>query len=212
MAAVVLTGCVCFGQSISIGVVGGVRATDDLSGGLATSVSKRYVVGPALEIGLPLGLAVEADALYRRSGFQTSASNGNYSVFAEERANLWEFPILLKYRIPFPAAKPFLEVGYAPRIVGGSVSRYYVDNLPVGQGTYSTYYSIWSNSNGIVVGGGVQFALGHLRLSPTVRYAYWIDSAFTGAYGGPHDLFSGLPWQSNQNQVDVLLGVAWKVR
>jgi hypothetical protein len=168
-----------------------------------------------LEIGLPLGLAVEADALYRRAGVQTSASNGSYSIFVDEHANLWEFPILLKYRIPLPAARPFVEVGYAPRIIGGSVSRNVVENLPYDcqmGATCATYYSSWSNSNGIVVGGGVQFALGHLRLAPTVRYTYWTDSTFMGAYGGPHAVFSGPPWQSNQNQVDVLLGVAWKIR
>ncbi len=161
---------------------------------------------------MPLGFAVEADALYRRAGFQTSASNGSYSIFAAEHANLWEFPVLLKYRIPLTAAKPFLESGYVPRIIGGSVDRNYVDNLPAGQGTYSTYYSTWSNRNGLAVGGGIQFALGPLRLSPTVRYTYWTDSTVSGAYGGPHAIFSAPPWQSTQNQVDVLLGVAWKFR
>jgi len=198
--------------------MGGVRATDDLTGGGATSVSKRYVVGPSLEVGLPFGLAVEADALYRRAGFRTSVSDGSYYVHADEHANLWEVPILLKYRIPLPAARPFLEAGYAIRVVGGSISNSYVQNLPYPYGydgsseTYSTYYSNWSTSHGLVVGGGVQFALGHLRLSPTVRYTRWTDSTVSGAYAGPHELFNAPPWQSNQNQVDVLLGIAWKVR
>ncbi len=98
-------------------------------------MSKRYVVGPAVEIGLPFGLAVEADALYRRAGFQTSASNGDYNIFAVEHANLWEIPILLKYRFPFPLAKPFLEAGYAPRITGGSITRSVTENLPYPLGT-----------------------------------------------------------------------------
>lgn len=218
MVAGILTSCACFGQTISVGVLGGVRATDDLTGGGATSVSKRYVVGPALEVGLPLGLAVEADALYRRAGFQTSVSAGSYYVHAAEHANLWEVPILLKYRIPLPAARPFLEAGYAIRVVGGSISTSNVENLPypygTGQGeTFSTYYSNWSTSHGIVIGGGVQFALGHLRLSPTVRYTRWTDSTVSGAYAGPHELFYNIPpWQSNQNQVDLMLGIAWKVR
>lgn len=213
MVAGILTSCVCFGQTISIGVIGGVRATDDLTGGGATSVSKRYAVGPMLEVGLPFGLAVEADALYRRAGFQTSASNGDYNVFAVEHANLWEVPILLKYRIPIAAAKPFLEAGYVSRVIAGSPTKNEVDHLPGGiVYTYSTYYSNWSNDNGFVVGGGVQFALGHLRLSPVIRYTRWSGSTVMGAYAGPMEIFSAPPWQSNQNQVDVLLGVAWKVR
>ncbi len=214
----ILAGCVCFGQTVSIGVVGGVRTTDDLTGGGATSVSKRYVVGPSLEIGLPFRLAVEADALYRRAGFQTSVSSGSYYVHADQHANLWEVPILLKYRIPLPAAKPFLEAGYAIRVVGGSISSSNVENLPypcgTGMGeTCSTYYSNWSTSHGLVVGGGVQFALGQLRLSPTVRYTHWTGSTVSGAFAGPKEIFYNIPpWQSNQNQVDVMLGVAWKLR
>jgi hypothetical protein len=159
-----------------------------------------------------LGLAVEADALYRREGFQVSASSGSYSLFGDEHANLWEVPVLLKYRIPLPIAKPFLEAGYASRVIGGSVSRNVTANLPGGVVTYGTYDSKWSNSNGFVVGGGVQFALGHLRLSPVVRYTRWSGSSVTGGSGGPGTYFYLPTWQSNQNQVDVLLGIAWKFR
>lgn len=217
IVAGLLTGCICFGQSVSVGVIGGVRATDDLTGGGATSESKRYTVGPSLEVGLPFRLAVEADALYRRAGFRTSASNGSYYVRGAEHANLWEVPILLKYKMPLPAVKPFLEAGYAIRVVGGSVRSSYTQDLPNGCGqgeTCSTYSADWSTSNGLVVGGGVQFALGRLRLSPTVRYTRWTDNTVSGGYDrAPKPVFYNVPpWQSNQNQVDVLLGIAWKLR
>jgi hypothetical protein len=165
-----------------------------------------------VEIGLPLGLAIEADALYRSEGFRVSASSGSYFMFGDEHANLWEVPILLKYRIPLPIAKPFLEAGYASRVIGGPVSRNVTANLPGGVVTFGTYNSQWSNSNGLVVGGGVQFALGRLRLSPVVRYTRWTGSTFMGRSGGPGEYFYLTAWQSNQNQVDVLLGVAWKFR
>src|ERR1035437_6018056 len=116
-----LTACACFGQSLSVGAIGGVRGTDDLTGAGATSVSKRYVVGPALEIGLPLGFGVEVDALYRREGYQTGWGNFAYSVVSGERANSWEFPMLLKYHLPFPKIKPFLEAGIAPRTIRGTI-------------------------------------------------------------------------------------------
>ena len=172
----VLTGFICFGQSVSIGVIGGVRTTGDLTGGGATSISKRYVVGPALDVGLPFGLAVEFDALYRRTGYRTSTSNGNYSIVADERANVWELPILLKYKLPFPVAKPFLEAGYAPRIIG-STSKNEQGVFPVTGQTFSTFNSTWSTSHGLIIGGGVQLAVGRLRLSPVIRYTRWNNSA-----------------------------------
>lgn len=208
------TGCVCFGQTFSVGALGGLRGTDDLSSGGATSVSKRYVAGPSLEVGLPLGLAIEADGLYRRMGFQTQASSGPYSTFATENANVWEVPILLKWRVPSRAVKPFVEAGYAPRIVAGSIVRHTTGVYPIAPGeTFSGYYATWSNDNGFVAGGGMEFALGRLRLSPTLRYTRWSGNMIYGAYGGTHELFYNVPsWTSTQNQVDVLLGIAWKVR
>lgn len=60
----ILAGCVCFGQALSVGIIGGAMGTDDLTGAGAMGVSKRYVIGPALDIGLPLGFGAEANALY----------------------------------------------------------------------------------------------------------------------------------------------------
>jgi outer membrane receptor protein involved in Fe transport len=199
MSAGFLTASVCFGQTISIGVIGGARVTDDLTGAGATSVSKRYVVGPAVDIGLPLGFGVELDALYRREGFQSSFSNVFGSAFSEERANSWEFPILLKYRLPVPVVKLFAEVGYAPRVINGSISS---QNFLVG----STMSEHWPDSQGLVIGGGVQLALGRLRLSPGVRYTHWNNTPITGVYS------NGPSWESTQNQVDILVGIQWNIR
>ncbi len=208
MTVGILTGCVCFGQELSVGVIGGARATVDLTGAGATGASKRYVVGPALCIGLPLRLEVEVDALYRREGYQTSWSAPFYITFADERANSWEFPMLLKYRFPFPAARPFLEVGYAPRVIHGSISANDANLFDVTAPQYSAYRTStnWPMSHGIVIGGGVQFAIGRLRLSPEVRYTRWSNSAISGFYA------DGPSWQSTQDQVDALLGIAWKIR
>jgi hypothetical protein len=121
-ALLLLAGCCCIGQSLSIGVKGGLRTTDDISGaGIESSESRRYVVGSALELGLPLGLGVEFDALYRREGYRTF-SLGICSFVCEvdrERSNSWEFPLLLKYKLPIKAIRPYLEVGYARRVMSG---------------------------------------------------------------------------------------------
>jgi hypothetical protein len=196
-----------FGQSVSIGAIGGARVTDDLTGAGATAASKRYVVGPALEIGLPLGFGVEADALYRREGYQTGYGNFAYASFSDERANSWEFPLMLKYRLPIPVAKPFVELGYAPRWMHGSTAidsqTFFPNTTPP---VHSNLRANWPVSHGVVVGGGVQFGIGRLRLSPVVRYTHWNKAAIFGYYS------DGPSWQSTQEQADVLLTIAWKVR
>ena len=54
---------------------GRTRVTDDLTGAGAVSVSKRYVVGPELDIGLPSVLALKWTRSTGREGFQSSYSN-----------------------------------------------------------------------------------------------------------------------------------------
>jgi outer membrane receptor protein involved in Fe transport len=197
ITAGILTCSVCLGQTISIGVTGGARVTDDLTGAGAASVSKRYVVGPALDIGLPLGFGVEVDALYQREGFQGVFSNGYFG----ERANSWEFPLLLKYRLPVPLVKPFAEVGYAPRVIDGSFATNFVS--PPSTLISSEHFP---DSQGLVIGGGIQFATGRLRLSPGVRYTHWNNTPIAGTFG------NGPSWQSTQNEVDILVGIEWKIR
>src|ERR1035438_10172478 len=78
--------CTSAGQSLSIGVTGGGRPTDDV-GYAATPESRRYVAGLMLELGLPFGLAVEVYALYHRNGYRIG--NGNFAgyIVESERAN-----------------------------------------------------------------------------------------------------------------------------
>ncbi|MGA2184215.1 MAG: hypothetical protein ABSH47_14425 [Bryobacteraceae bacterium] len=199
-----LSACACYGQSLLLGVKGGVRITDDITGN-ATSESKRYVAGPMIELQLPLGLGVEVDALYRREGFFAS-SNYVEPSSERERANSWEFPILLKYRLAFPVVKPYIAAGYAPRMISGGIDfNGRTCNTVTGACTsYSDHTGTnWNTSHGLVVGGGVQMGIHSLRLSPEVRYTRWGNAAINVL---AHESF-----QSTQNQIDVLLGIAWKV-
>jgi hypothetical protein len=188
LAAGTLTGSFSFGQSIAVGAIGGTRITDDLAGEAATSVSGRYVVGPELDIGLPFGLGIEVDALYRRLGYRLAGFFGNTPP---EHANSWEFPMLIKCRLPFHAIKPFVETGYAPRVIYAPAN-------------YSSN-AIIPASHGFVIGGGVQFGIGRLTLVPAVRYTVWSNAPVVVYFGnGPES-------QSSQNQVDILLGISWKL-
>lgn len=137
-------------------------------------MSKRYVVGPQVDIGLPFGLGIEVDALYRREGYQGGPVlyNGDFT----EHANSWEFPLLLKYRLPVPLLRPFLEVGYAPRVISGRV-HYYTSNTVSG--------TDYPASQGVVVGGGVQFGVGRLPWRPrsATRIGTTLPSSSTSGMG-----------------------------
>jgi hypothetical protein len=206
--AIFVTSWCCFGQGISLGVVGGVRTTDDISFP-ATAESKRYVVGPDVEVGLPFGLGIEVDALYRREGYSYPFSNFAVNAFNQERANSWEFPILLKYKFPFPLIKPFVEAGYAPRVINGSLEVNAVSvNPQTGQQTFGQTHTStnWDASQGLVVGGGVQLRLGRLLISPQVRYTHWNNQAILIIEP------NGPTFGSSQTQVDLLVGLGWKLK
>src|SRR5690349_1083829 len=104
------------GQHFSFGVIGGGIAT----GGLDPSADdtwdgKRYSVGVAAEVSLPLPrLSVEVDALLQHTGQRGSGCAFTSCSYSEERADIFEFPALLKYRLfKRAAATPFVEAGPA---------------------------------------------------------------------------------------------------
>jgi outer membrane receptor protein involved in Fe transport len=200
------------GQSISLGVKAGGRLGDDIatSHDSATSESKRYTAGPMVEFGLPLGLSVEADALYQRQGYRSTYGSFAGTSFSRVSANAWEVPVLLKYRPGKSSIQPYVEAGVSPRLMSGvsfDSSGYTMDSVTgaiIYQRSHGT--TDWSNSVGAVFGGGLQFGFGSLRLAPGLRYTHWNNMA-KNEYGS-----QGFEFHSTQNQVDVLLGISWKVR
>ena len=141
------------GQIFSVGIKAGVPFTDALS----NSSSKNYIVGPMVELHLPLGLAVEADGLYRPLNFAEGSFNENYSS--------WEFPILAKYRFAIPLVKPYFEAGPSFRTVGGSLV-----NGP--------------SSAGFTAGAGVELRLARFRIGPEIRYTHWGADGSNAALAG----------------------------
>lgn len=147
-----------FGQNIEPGIKGGWVLTQAFPDGASFSGSpgsKGFLLGPSIEIRLPFGLGVEADALYRRSDILTSQGNN----VIREGGSGWEFPILAKYRFGPPLVKPFVEAGPAFRSGLGSAQNV--------------------SGKGFVVGGGISVGVPHLRISPEIRFLHW------GAGGGP---------------------------
>lgn len=200
LALVFVSGQSVVAQRIALGVELGVRTTEDVSGTLSPE-SKRYIVGPMVDIALPMRFSLELDALYRRVGFTGySSSCCGYSI-TRERANSWEFPIILKYWLP-----------YAPRMVKGtdvSSGSFLSGNYNIYPG-YEYFFNrrsgtSYSVTHGVVVSGGVDLRVGHIRLSPGLRYVHW-NAPFLDQEGGD----GSFRYLSTKDEVFLLLGVAWR--
>jgi hypothetical protein len=163
-----------------------------------------------VQVNLPRGFAIEADALYRRFGYSTSQTDIAGDFYATRvRANSWQFPVLLKYHLPFPGVRPYVLAGGAAEHATGTtrISAILISN-PYDPNFTKTYqqYSIEDNyatHYGLVFGGGVEFAAHHLRLSPEIRYVRWTDPLFSNESHGQYLLVP-------QNEVRVLLGVSFR--
>ena len=196
-------------QPFAVGVIGGVRATDDLSGTLHAE-SQRYIAGPKLEIRLPMHFSIEFDALYRQVGFTGHASSPFFSSVTRERDRSWEFPLIAKYRLSgIAGVHPFVGAGYAPRILHGSdISSGSTLNIPTGGYTY--FSNVRSNvsypvTHGVVISGGVELSAPHLSISPELRYIHW-NAPSINDFGGD----GSFAFTSKQDEVFVLLGIAWR--
>jgi hypothetical protein len=190
---------------LTFGVKAGVPLTDFLevarspNFGFNTN-TKRYIVGPTVELRLPFGLGVEVDALYRRLNYEGNGTLLDVLTNNRTTGNAWEFPLLLKYRAPGPLVRPYFTVGVAWDTLSGmtqSITR----TLASGQIT-----SLISNdpaelqnktTTGFVIGGGVDIHAIFLHVSPEIRYTRWGNQHFADP--------SGL-LQSNRNQAEFLLG------
>jgi hypothetical protein len=180
---------------VGFGIKGGLGMTDAFSPGgdppniFSQSATKDYIVGPTLQLRLPLGLSLEADALYRPASLEIQSvvvtnptTNPVLSTtpFEKQRVNTFEFPLLVKYRLPVFRIKPVLEVGPSFR-AGGSNSDL----------TYGLAH------DGFTVGGALEFKIPLGRLSTDLRYTRWGGSSFTS---------EATP---NNNQVELLFGFSF---
>jgi opacity protein-like surface antigen len=145
-------------QFLSVGVRGGVPLNDAYSGTPAGDFSipalstDRFVIGPTVELHLPFGLGVQADALYR-----------TYTVGGT--VTQWEFPILASYHFhtAAPLIHPFVDAG--PSFNHVSVS---------GLNTAPT-----RSAAGFAIGAGVEAKLLFIRIEPEIRYTHWGQTNFT---------------------------------
>lgn len=198
-----------FSQPISAGLKAGVPLTDFFNTiqNVSSSVPNRYIIGATAEVRLPLGLAVEADVLYRHLNYQDTLLQtglpGSTTTIDRTKANSWEFPLLLKYRFPAPVARPYIAAGVAWDVLSGLADTVTQTILPTTVSSTTTTSSPASLSNnttmGFVLGAGLDVHALFLHVSPELRYTRWAN---------PHFNLNGVI-NSNQNQAEFLLGITF---
>ena len=172
----VTAGC-AWAQPFGAGLKVGVPATDAFkvlpvpSPSIFTGDSPSYTIGPYVELRLPANMGIEVDALYRSYNFRTDGLGSS--------ASSWEFPFLVKHRFFAGPVRPYFDAGV-------SFSR--LSDIKLSSLNHRSNY-------GIVVGGGLEFNLFLIKVSPEVRYTGW---AFRN--------FDGTQVQSKRNQLAVLVG------
>lgn len=209
-------------QPVSFGIKAGVplsdlvNATSVFAGPAGfsndTSMTSPYIVGPTVEARLPLGLAIEVDALYRHlnytSTFDTCILCGSLagsSGMTKATAGDWEFPLVVKYRFHAKRVRPYVDMGVAGEILtnlaqtGLTQSFDFSGVSPPMNAAASAPRELNKRAViGFVTGAGVDVHLPFLHLSPEIRYTRW------GA-----QQFVSLGLSSNKNQVDFLLGITF---
>jgi opacity protein-like surface antigen len=151
-----------------------------------------------VELRLPIGFAIEADALYSQANLSSVIEAAGSLVSAATDANSWEFPVVLKKKFGGADAiaasvRPYVEAGASFRKFTG------LKDLPAfvtGSGG-----NIDSNNTGFVIGGGLEIRALFLRVSPEVRFTRWGSDNFLGGLANV--------WKTNRNQGQFLVGISF---
>jgi len=144
------------------------------------SDSKKFVAGGMVELHLPLGFSIEADGLYRPLRLTIVTTIAGIAAPGKDSANYasWEVPMLGKYRfLHTPLIKPYVAGGPSFRILEAPLVHF-------------------MSTHGFALGGGVEFKVFRLRISPELRFTRWgRDSNFA------------FEAKSNQNQAELVIGL-----
>jgi opacity protein-like surface antigen len=194
-----VTAVAALAQPIGLGIKGGLPFNDlfDAESSAVDTDTKRYIVGPMVELRLPAGLAIEVDALYSRANFSSVLGAAGSIVTAPFKTNSWEFPILLKKKFGgadaiAASARPYIGAGASFRRLSGltNIGSFITGNRDG---------EVDRNNTGFVVGGGVEVKALFIRVAPELRFTYWGTDHFTE---GLANVF-----KTNKAQAQFLLGV-----
>lgn len=198
-----LVGSAALAQPFSAGIKGGLPLTDFLSEVQGTSdiVTNHYLVGPEVEVRLPLGLSVEFDALYRHFSYTNVLGSVGNAVTSVGSSGNWEFPLVAKYKFPSKIVRPYVEAGVAwdtlaglkntvsEAVCGGSAG-------PVCNALLAPPAATSKGTMGVVIGGGLDIHAIVIHVSPEIRFTRWAQQYFN---------LSGV-LNSGKNQAELLVG------
>lgn len=197
----------CAQSSLPISVSGGFKIGAPINDSpkrydvFSTYDQSRWTGGPAVELHLPYRFSIQFEALYRTYRekstypFRFDRNASLYLTQSDQKTNVWDFPLMVKYRFQVGSIRPFVNAGYYWSRESSERSSFYSCTGPEGsclppgspfpdpRGGYSENTS---TQRGIVAGAGIEFKMGHLRISPEVRFS-------RPTYGSPRDnRFTGM--------------------
>jgi hypothetical protein len=194
-------------QPIGVGIKVGLPLTEAFNTGSSPATSyfsdtKRYIIGPQIELRLPAGLSIELDALYTKLNFSSVGGVAGSVVNAVTDADAWEFPLLLKYKFGGANAiaasvRPFVATGAAyRRLTGIGQVREFITGSS--QSTSNPEELRKKDGTGFVIGGGLEIRALFLRISPEFRFTRWGTANFREGIGNL--------LETNRNQGQFLVG------
>jgi len=201
-----------FAQRISVGIKAGVPLTGLLRSDVRSrwccedvpTQTKRYTIGPVVDIGLPLGFGVEFGALYKRFDQQsyTVTTTGFVRVVFEDGdedsypiqqtagisavGHSWEFPVAVQYRFFKSAIRPYVEGGVSLNRLSNVYSFQNVAinfrQLPF---TFAPLRGSFTR-HGPLFGMGVDVKLHRIHVTPGLRYMHYNKlRSLTACLSGP---------------------------
>lgn len=207
-------------QHISVGIKAGVPLTgllrtnsrDVRSYGEFPTQTKRYTIGPVLDIGLLLGFGVEFGAMYKRFDQQSIAVTTTGFITIDETGypiqqtagisavgHSWEFPVAVQYHFFKSAIRPYVEGGVSLNRLSNVYS---LQNAPIPprQLPFTTVPLRGSFTRvGPLFGMGVDVKLHRIHVTPGLRYTHYNKlSSLDPCISGP-----GCP---KNRAVDILVG------
>jgi len=175
-------------------------------------------VGPAVEVSLPFGLALEFDALYKRLDYNFSSKMraASFGTFNQQQHNIvsrWDLPLLLKYRVrTFAYRTPYISAGLNTNYIVNTtqLSRTFFtpsSGAPAAQTPPAKLRNPpaelkYKSAEGFVIAGGLEFRIHGLRAAPELRYTRWAHENF-------HELLPAGKLRSYLNQAEVLVALSF---
>ena len=177
-------------QPVSLGIEAGVPVTESFDTGFIYRGAFRLS-----RCALEAVFAAEFSALYQPFSFRQSNVIGTPSS-SKITGNLWQFPVLLKWRILEGPIEPYITAGPSVQIAANITETSIIINAPPVVSHPSPERRAVA---GVAAGAGLGFSLGRLHISPEIRYTRWAAEKF--------DFTQSNHVGTNLNQVQILVAV-----